>query len=133
MSPGERLLDRDQTGDDRHPNDAHDPERKERRHQRPAAADTPGAVPHSHPERAGPPVAPRAEQYAKRAAALAQTRILERRKLVDGGGDEGRSGDPAADERDREGYSARGRPRNEIARNGATGPVSAGPTSAPPN
>ena len=93
---GTSLLDRDQPGDDGHPGDAHDAQREERRHQRPAAADAPGAVPRAHPQRARPAVAPRAEQEAERAAALAEADVLERRQLVDGRDEERRAGDPAA-------------------------------------
>ena len=47
-APGQRLLQRDQRGDERHPGEAHDAEREQRRHQRPAAAHAPRAVPRAH-------------------------------------------------------------------------------------
>ena len=46
-------------------------------------------------QRAGPAVAPGAEQEAERAAALPEADVLERRQLVDGRDDERRPGDPA--------------------------------------
>ena len=56
-----QLLDRDEPGDHSHPDDAHDSEREERRHQRPATADTPSPVPCAHLESSRRP-APGAEQ-----------------------------------------------------------------------
>ena len=53
-----------------HPNDAHHAQSKERRHESPTAADTPGAVPHPHANRTRESVAPRPEKQAERAAAL---------------------------------------------------------------
>ena len=78
-APRQGLLDRDQPGDDGHPDDAHDAQREQRRHQRPAAADAPGAVA-SRPSAARPTQPSRhdAEQEPERAAALAEADVLER-------------------------------------------------------
>jgi hypothetical protein len=57
-SPRQRLLDRDQSSDECHPRDAHHPEREERRHQRPTAADTPGAVSCASAPMLRPPASP---------------------------------------------------------------------------
>ena len=71
-APGQRLFGRDQPGDQRHPNDAHDPQREQRCHQRPAAADAPRPVLRAHPNGARRAVAPRADQEPERASALAR-------------------------------------------------------------
>ena len=82
---GDQLLERDEPGDECHPGEAHDAESEERRHQRPAAADAPGAVSEPHLQSPDRPVAPGAEQEPERAPALPEADVLERRQLVDGG------------------------------------------------
>src|SRR6478609_422182 len=47
-APRKHLLQGDQRGDERHPRDAHDTEREQGGHQRPAASNAPCAVLHSH-------------------------------------------------------------------------------------
>ena len=49
-----------------------------------------------HPEGAEGAGSPRPEQEGQRVAAAAEARVLERRELVEGGDQEGRTGDPAA-------------------------------------
>src|SRR5215831_15599941 len=56
--PRQCLLQRDETGDDCHPEDVHDSQREERSHERPAATDAPRAVLDAHPERARVAVSP---------------------------------------------------------------------------
>jgi hypothetical protein len=70
-TPRQRLLARDERRDERHPDDAHDAQREERGHERPAAArrtTPPCRTPMRSEPRAA--VAPRAEQEPERAAAL---------------------------------------------------------------
>src|SRR5437588_5809329 len=64
-TPGDELLERDDAGDERHPDDAHHPEREQRGHQRPTTADAPSTVLDAHPQPARGSVAPGAEQEAE--------------------------------------------------------------------
>src|SRR3954469_8969118 len=93
-APRQHLLDRDDRRHDRHPRDAHDAQREERRHERPAAADAPRAVPGAHLQRAGRAAAPRAEEGPERAAALPEAHVLQRRQLVGRRHQQRRPGDP---------------------------------------
>src|SRR5947209_9068548 len=89
-TPGHELLERDDAGDERHPDDAHHPEREQRGHQRPTTADAPSTVLDAHPQPARGSVAPGAEQEAEWAAAFPEADVLQRRQFVNGGDDEGR-------------------------------------------
>ena len=81
----EQLLDRDQCRDHDHPPEAHDPEREQRCHESPAAADAPRPVLHAHAQRPPGSLAPLVEQEAERAPAAAQAGVFCRGQLVDRG------------------------------------------------
>src|SRR5581483_599564 len=83
-SPGKRLLEGDDSGDERGPGDAHHPEREERRHQCPAAPRAPGAAREPEPESTEGAAAPRAEQERDRRATFGEAPVLERSQLVAG-------------------------------------------------
>ena len=92
----ERLLGEHDHRDDRHPEQAHDPDREEHEHERPAAPGAPDAVLGAHHRRAAHP-GPRArEEQVERAPAVPQADRLERRELVDAGGDDRPSRDVRA-------------------------------------
>ena len=95
-APRQHLLRGNQRGDERHPGDAHHPERKERRHQRPAAPHTPRAVLGAHLQRARQAIPPRAEKEAERAPAMPEADGLQRRELVGGGNHEDSACHPSA-------------------------------------
>ena len=67
---------------------AADPERDERQHQRPAAAQAEGAVLDTCEQGAAP------DQRPERTAAATEARVLERRHLVDRGEEDSRHGEP---------------------------------------
>ena len=87
------------------------PNAKSASHERPTAADAPGAVLRTHPQRARPPVSPRAEQEAERAPTLPETDVLQRSELVNGRDDERGAGDPSACAVPREDVARRSRRR----------------------
>jgi hypothetical protein len=91
-----RLFERDQGSRERHPRQAHHPEREQRCHQGPAAPDTPGAVQGAHLEGPPWPATPRAQQEAERATALAQAHVLHRRELVGRRQQEGAAREPTS-------------------------------------
>ena len=80
-APRQHLLRGDQPERRTHPGDAHHPERKERRHQRPAAPHTPR--PCSAPICSAPDIAipPGAEKEAERAPAVPEADGLQRREF----------------------------------------------------
>jgi hypothetical protein len=65
----QKLLSKDQSGDDRHPEEAHHAEREEQQHQAPTAAEAVAPVCHAHSNRADAPVLPAAEDVVKWVAA----------------------------------------------------------------
>ena len=91
---GPELLEADEHGHEGHPAQAHDAEREERRHERPAAAHAPGAVGDPQIQPAQPPVAPALGEEHQRAAALGQADVLERGELVERRSHDHRSRDP---------------------------------------
>ena len=93
--PGQQPLRRDQRGDEGHPADAHHPEREERGHQPPAAADADPAVLEPHPQRPEATRVPVLEEH-RRAAAVAQAGVLRRGQLVEGRAEDHAAGDVAA-------------------------------------
>ena len=84
--PGEQLLAGDERRDQRHPAEAHHADGEQRRHQRPAAPEAPGAVPRPRSRAPAAAVAPALGEEHHRAAALDEARPLQRRHLVDGRG-----------------------------------------------
>ena len=79
------LLDDDDAGDERHPEQAHHAEREQHDHQPPAAADTERAVLDPHPKRARSSFAPAGDDEVQRAPAVAQAHRLQGRQLVQAG------------------------------------------------
>ena len=63
--------------DQRHPEYVHGADREHDEHQRPAAAETPDALPHAKPEDSRRPAAPARKQDRERIAAFPEARFLQ--------------------------------------------------------
>ena len=130
LADRQHLLGEHDCRDDEHPGDAHHADGEEQHHQRPAAADAPGAVhdPHPHaPRRAAVPVV---HDKAQRRAAVTQADALQRCQLVDARQRDRRAGDlrsgpvpgeewrvePAHEPEQPERDEPVGRPRDQVAR-----------------
>ena len=68
--------------DDDHPGDAHDADREQDQHQRPAASNAPGAVLDPHPHGTGGPSRQWCTTKLERCAAVAEAGALQRSQLV---------------------------------------------------
>src|SRR3989442_4409283 len=84
----QQLLEQHERGDGGHPGQVHHAAHEEQRHEHPAAAQAEEPMAQPHHQRAQVAVAPLGEQEAERRLATRQARVLERRELVDAGGDE---------------------------------------------
>src|SRR3954471_10256748 len=86
--PGKDLLGHHEDGDDGAPDDVHDPDGEQQRHQQPAAADAGGPVAQPHRERAARALAPPGDEIPERMAALPQAQVLGAGELEDAGGEQ---------------------------------------------